>query len=86
MSDHFRQELKAQLGRASARGANHVLINVRDLHSSLGDVPNSKDDLMACRLAMRSEMIAGDVLIVAEDNQAGMTVRYALPRQIKTPR
>jgi hypothetical protein len=29
---------------------------------------------------MRSEMKAGDVLLVAEDDAAGMTVRYVLPR------
>jgi hypothetical protein len=29
---------------------------------------------------MRSEMQAGDVLSVAENNLAGMTVRYVLPR------
>jgi len=80
MHDHFRQELQAQLGRASLRGANHVLINVCDLHASLGDFPNPNDDLMTCRLAMRSEMGIGDVLLVAANNQAGMTVRYALPR------
>lgn len=79
-SDHFQQELKAQLGRASSRGANHLLVNVRDLHCSLGDFAGSREDLMTCRLAMRSEMVVGDVLIVTEDTQAGMTVRYALPR------
>lgn len=79
MRDHFRQELQTQLARASLRGSNHVLINVCDLHASLGDFPNP-NELMTCRLAMRSEMGSGDVLLVAANNQAGMTVRYALPR------
>ena len=79
-SDHFRHELLAQMGRASARGADHILINVRDLHSSLGSFTSPNDDMIACRLAMRSEMSAGDILLVAEQNNAGMTVRYTLPR------
>jgi len=38
------------------------------------------DQMVSCRLAMRTEMKAGDLLLVAEDNAAGMTVRYVLPR------
>ena len=58
----------------------HILINARELHSSLGAFPSANDKMVSCRLAMRSEMKAGDVLLVAEDDAAGMTVRYALPR------
>ena len=79
-SDHYRQELSAQLGRAATRGMSHILINARELHSSLGDFPDANDRMVSCRLAMRAEMKAGDVLLVAEDNAAGMTVRYVLPR------
>lgn len=78
--DHYTQELNAQLGRAASRGMPHILINVRDLHSSLGDFPDSNDRLNSCRLVMRNEMKAGDVMIVAEDHLVGMTVRYVLPR------
>jgi hypothetical protein len=79
-SDHYSQELSAQLDRASTRGMSHLLINAHELHSSLGGFPGANDKMVSCRLAMRSEMKAGDVLLVAEDNAAGMTVRYVLPR------
>jgi hypothetical protein len=42
-SDHYSQELSAQLGRAATRGMSHILINSRELHSSLGDSPNAND-------------------------------------------
>jgi hypothetical protein len=79
-SDHYGQELNAQFTRAATRGMSHILINARELHSSLGDFPSANDKLVSCRLAMRSEMKAGDVLLVAEDDAAGMSVRYVLPR------
>ena len=73
-------ELSAQLQRAATRGMTHILVNARELHSSLGDFVSSNDRIVLCRLAMRSEMAAGDALLVAEDSAAGMTVRYVLPR------
>ena len=79
-SDHYSQELNAQFGRAFSRGMSHILINARELHSSLGDFPGSNDRLVSCRLVMRNEMKAGDVMVVEEDHLVGMTVRYLLPR------
>ena len=79
-SDHYGQELNAQLGRAATRGMTHILVNARELHSSLGDFVSPNDQMVSCRLAMRTEMKAGDLLLVAEDNAADMTVRYVLPR------
>lgn len=78
--DHYGQELSAQLGRASTLGLSHILINARDLHSSAGDFPSANDKMVSCRLAMQIEMRDGDVILVAENNAAGMTVRYLLPR------
>jgi hypothetical protein len=78
--DHYSQELNAQLGRAASRGMSHILINARELHSSLGDFPSAADRLVSCRLVMRNEMKDGDVMVVAEDHLVGMTVRYVLPR------
>jgi hypothetical protein len=78
--DHYSQELNAQFGRAASRGMPYILINARELHSSLGDFPGSNDKLVSCRLVMRNEMKAGDVIVVAEDHMLGMTVRYILPR------
>ncbi|WP_156898851.1 hypothetical protein [Bradyrhizobium erythrophlei] len=79
-SDHYSQELNAQFGRAVSRGMKHILINARELHSSLDDFPGSNDRLVSCRLVMRNEMKAGDVLVVEEDHLVGVTVRYLLPR------
>jgi hypothetical protein len=79
-SDHYSRELSAQLGRASTRGMSRILINARELHSSLGDFPDANDKMVSCRLAMRTEKKAEDVLLVAEGNAVGMTVRYVLPR------
>jgi hypothetical protein len=78
--DHYSHELSAQLERAATRGMTYILVNARELHSSLGDFVSSNDQMVSSRLAMRSEMQAGDVLLVAENNLAGMTVRYVLPR------
>jgi hypothetical protein len=79
-SGHYSQELNAQLGRAASRGMSHILINARELHASLGDFPGSDDKLVSCRLAMRNEMKAGDVMVVTQEHLVGMTVRYLLPR------
>ena len=79
-ADHYSQELNAQFGRAVSRGMSHILINARELHASLGDFPNSDDKLVSCRLVMRNEMKAGDVMVVTQENLVGMTVRYLLPR------
>ena len=79
-ADHYSQELSAQLGRAATRGMKHVLVTARELHSPLGDFPTANNQMVSCRLAMRSEMKARDVLLVAEDNAASMTARYILPR------
>ncbi len=79
-SDHYSQELNAQLGRAAYRGMSHILINARELHASLGDFPSPDDKLVSCRLVMRNEMKAGDVMVVTQESLVGMTVRYLLPR------
>ena len=79
-SDHYSQELNAQFGRAVSRGMSHILINARELHASLGDFPSLDDRLVSCRLVMRNEMKAGDVMVVTQEHLVGMTVRYLLPR------
>ena len=79
-ADHYSQELNAQFGRAVSRGMSHILINARELHESLGDFPSVNDKLVSCRLVMRNEMKAGDVMVVTQENLVGMTVRYLLPR------
>lgn len=79
-ADHFRQELLAQMGRATAHGAIDMLVNSGELHRGLGGYPGSVHGMPACCDAMQAEMKAGDVLLVESANGAGMTVRYLLPR------
>jgi hypothetical protein len=79
-ADHYSQELNAQFERAVSRGMSHILVNARELHASLGDFPSSDDKLISCRLVMRNEMKAGDVMVVTKEHLVGMSVRYLLPR------
>ncbi len=78
--DHFRQELSAQMGRALTSGAVNVLINCRDLHQSLGGYPGSSHGMASCCDAIQEEMKPGDLLLIERSSDAGMTVRYYLPR------
>jgi hypothetical protein len=69
-------ELLARMGRA-ARGRNNILITADELCRSI-----SREDLMSffCCDAMQAEMKLGDTLLLARTSNAGMTVRYRLPR------
>jgi hypothetical protein len=78
--EHFRQELLAQMSRASRRGLLDILINSGELHRSLGGNPGSKQEMPLCCDAMQAEITSGDVLLIERINGAGMTVRYRLPR------
>jgi UDP-N-acetylmuramyl pentapeptide synthase len=78
--DHFRQELRAQMGRATARGAIDVLVNSGELHRSLGRYLGSAHGLPSCCEAMQADIKPGDVLLVENADGAGTTVRYLLPR------
>ena len=76
-TDHFRQELPAQVGRAATRGRIDILINSAELCRSTtrdGSGPGS------CCDAMQEEFKMGDTLLLDRTNGAGMTIRYLLPR------
>jgi hypothetical protein len=79
-TDHFRQELLAQMNRAFKGGLVDVLINSRELYSSLGGYPGSMHGMPNCCDAMQAEIQPGDALVVERTSTAGMTVRYRLPR------
>jgi hypothetical protein len=79
-TDHFRQELLAQMNRAAKGGLIDVLISSGELYRSLGGYPGSMHGMPSCCDAMQAEMKPGDVLLVERTNGAGMTVRYLLPR------
>ena len=83
--DHFRQELSAQLGRASAQSFADILINSGDLYRSLGGYPGSVHGMPMCCDAMEAEIMPGDIILVGKSTGAGMTVRYYLPRSTGTP-
>ena len=76
----LRDALRAQMSRATRRGLLDVLINSAELNRSLGRNPDSKQMLQLCCDAMQAEISHGDVLLIARVNDAGMTVRYRLPR------
>jgi hypothetical protein len=79
-TDHFRQGLLAQMGRATKGGRIDILINSGELYRSLGGYPGSMHGMPSCCDAMQDEMQLGDTLLVDRTNGAGMTVRYLLPR------
>jgi hypothetical protein len=73
--DHFKPELTAQMGRASASGAKDVLINSLDLS---GSILRGNYATESCCDAMQDAMKAGDILHIERSHSAGMTVRYLL--------
>jgi hypothetical protein len=76
-TDHFRQELLAQFGRATVGGRLDVLINSGELCRS---IPRGSSSSISCCDAMQAEFKQGDTLVLDRTNGAGMTVRYLLPR------
>jgi hypothetical protein len=77
-TDHFRQELTAQLARAVKGGRLDILINSGELCRSIQSAGAFAD---SCCDAMEAEMKAGDTLLIERSNGAGLTVRYLLPRR-----
>jgi hypothetical protein len=78
-TDHFRQELRAQLARAATDGRLNVLVNSGELCRSIA---NGRSGSGSCRDAMQAEFAPGDTLVLDRTDDAGMTVRYRLPRAI----
>jgi UDP-N-acetylmuramyl pentapeptide synthase len=76
-TDHFRQELVAQLRSAAAQGATKIVITSGELWQSIRMASRSTQ---ACCEAMQAEVKPGDVVLVEQDSGSGMTVRYLLPR------
>jgi hypothetical protein len=82
-SDHFRQELLAQIERAAKRGAQHIQINSGELHRAVGGYPGPNHRMPSCCNVMQDEMKSGDVLIdnSEKSKELELTIRYLLPRQ-----
>src|SRR5271167_1417103 len=71
-TDHFRQELLAQLGRAATQGRIDLLINSGELCRS---ITRGGSGSFSCCDAMQEEFKLGDTLLLDRTNRAGMTVR-----------
>jgi hypothetical protein len=78
-TDHFRQELLAQLGRAATQGRIDILINSGELYRSIAKGGSRSG---SCCDVMQEEFKIGDTLLLDRTNGAGMTVRYLLPRTV----
>jgi hypothetical protein len=76
--DHFREELQAQMGRATKAGFLDILVNSAELNRSVGGCPGS--EMATCCDAMQAEMKLGDTLVLDRNTGPGMTVRFWLPR------
>jgi hypothetical protein len=79
--DHIQQELRVQLGRATARGAIDMLITAGELFDSVPYGARPDLGMGYCCDAMRDEIGPGDILLVERSNGPGMTVRFMLPRR-----
>jgi hypothetical protein len=76
-TDHFRQELRVQLARATTAGLIDVLVNSGEFCRS---ITKCSSESASCCDAMQAEFRQGDTLLLDRTNGAGMTVRYLLPR------
>jgi hypothetical protein len=76
-TDHFRQELLAQMDRAATQGHIDILINAGELCRSILRGTSSSN---SCCDAMQQEIKLGDTTILDRTSGAGMTVCYLLPR------
>jgi hypothetical protein len=79
-ADHFAQDPRAQMSRATEHGSIDIVINSGELYRSVGGYRGSTHGMPACCDAMRSEMKPGDILLVEQTGGPRMTVRYRLPR------
>ncbi|KJC56625.1 hypothetical protein UP10_33660 [Bradyrhizobium sp. LTSPM299] len=78
-TEEFREEVEAQISRASKQGRLHVEINAGEIHRIIS--PDQNRHAMACD-AIRQLMGPSDRVIHAPPAGDGpsFTVRYALPR------
>ncbi len=83
-TNDFREEIQAQIRRATKQGRSHLEINAGELHRILGNYPSNGDHSMpSCCLAMYEEFEKGNAEIIyrtASGNSASLTIRYVVPR------
>jgi hypothetical protein len=86
--DNFRNELAAQIDRATKQGRSHIEVNAGELHRKVGGYPPKTGDshnMPSCCGAMRDEMVRGRAEIVHQTdsgNAPSLTIRYEIPRPI----
>jgi len=80
--DDFRNELRARLREAEARGDKFIRVNSGAIHQALGGYPGINHQMPSCCDAMYEEMRAGDEIVEAPPKGRGATliIRYRLPR------
>ena len=82
-SEDFRNELNAQIRRATRQGRHHVEINAGELHRVVGGYPGESHRMPMCCQAMRDELRNGDATVIFETDSGhapALTMRYNLPR------
>jgi 5-methylcytosine-specific restriction protein A len=86
--DDFRNELAAQIDRATKQGRAHIEVNAGELHRKVGGYPPKGGDshsMPSCCGAMRDEMVRGHAEIIHQidsENAPAFTIRYEIPRPI----
>ena len=80
--DDFREELRARLRRATARGAKEIVINAGELHRALGGYPGQGHQMPSCCDAMHEAQRGTDEELASPPSGRGasLTIRYGLPR------
>ena len=78
--EHFAQELRTQMGRATTRGALDVMVCAGELFRSLPLGGHPDLEIGYCCDAMCDELSFGDIVLIPSGNGSGMTVRFMLPR------
>ena len=82
----FRDELVAQIQRATKQGRDHIEVNAGELHRTVGGFPpepGGKHAMHICCMVLRSELARGKASVIHEGVKAeayALTIRYDLPR------
>ena len=82
----FRDELLAQIQRATKQGRDHIEVNAGELHRTVGGFPpqpGEKHAMHICCMVMRGELARGNATTVhqgAKSEAYALTIRYELPR------
>lgn len=82
--NHFRQELRAQIGEAIKRGDPNLVV-ADELHRAVGQYPGPQHRMRYCCEMMREEMKDGD-RIVTQGPGESLMICYQLPHRTLSDR